>query len=143
MLCSRWRNGSGCERCGAFPRRKSRPGENPVDFGRNFAAASVGLLTPGRWEGRWGGLILGITLGLVTWLPGFYREGWDVATVVFLAMAGIVLVLNLIGGGLPFLLSWLRLDPAIASGPLITSVADVAGLLIYFSIATYFLRSTI
>ena len=55
--------------------------------------------------------------------------------VVFLSMAGIVLVSNLIGASLPFLLNKLRLDPAVASSPLITSVADVAGLSIYFFIA--------
>ena len=55
--------------------------------------------------------------------------------VVFLAMTGIVLVSNLIGASLPFLLSRLRLDPAVASSPLITSVADVVGLSIYFLIA--------
>jgi magnesium transporter len=54
-------------------------------------------------------------------------------------MTGIVLVSNLIGTGLPFLLNRLRLDPAVASSPLITSVADVAGLGIYFLIAAWIL----
>ncbi|HPJ08855.1 MAG TPA: magnesium transporter, partial [Deltaproteobacteria bacterium] len=38
--------------------------------------------------------------------------------------------------GLPFILSSLRMDPAVASSPLVTSIADVVGLAIYFSIAS-------
>jgi len=37
---------------------------------------------------------------------------------------------------LPFILTKIGLDPAVASNPLITSVTDVLGLLIYFAIAT-------
>ncbi len=42
--------------------------------------------------------------------------------------------------GLPFLASLLRADPATASGPLVTSIADVAGVLIYFGMATLVFR---
>lgn len=87
------------------------------------------------------GLLLGLALGLLTWFLGFHRGGWELALVVFLAMTGIVLVSNLIGAGLPFLLIRMRMDPAVASSPLITSVADVAGLIIYFSIAARILSS--
>jgi len=45
----------------------------------------------------------------------------------------------MIGMLLPFVLTKLNLDPATASAPLITSIADIAGILIYFSIATVFL----
>lgn len=51
-------------------------------------------------------------------------------------MVVIVLVGSLIGMSLPFLLSRFKLDPATASGPLITSIADAAGVLVYFGIAT-------
>jgi magnesium transporter len=36
---------------------------------------------------------------------------------------------------LPFILSRFRMDPATASTPLVTSIADATGVLIYFSIA--------
>lgn len=45
----------------------------------------------------------------------------------------------LVGMSLPFLLSKFNLDPATASAPLITSIADICGVLIYFSIATWYL----
>ena len=40
---------------------------------------------------------------------------------------------------LPFLFSKFKIDPAVASGPLVTSIADIAGVLIYFSIASWYL----
>jgi magnesium transporter len=40
---------------------------------------------------------------------------------------------------LPFVLTRLGWDPATASAPLITSLADISGVLIYFSIATWLL----
>lgn len=103
-------------------------------------AIATGDLRPDQWLWAVGkelilGILLGLTLGILTWLLGIYRGGFSLGLVVFISMAGIVLVSNLIGAGLPFLLSRLRLDPAVASSPLITSVADVAGLAIYFSIA--------
>ena len=51
----------------------------------------------------------------------------------------VVMAGSLIGLSLPFLLSRFNLDPATASGPLITSIADVTGVVVYFSIATWYL----
>jgi len=48
----------------------------------------------------------------------------------------IVLVGSLIGMSLPFVLSRLNLDPATASAPLVTSIADATGVVIYFTIAS-------
>lgn len=55
-------------------------------------------------------------------------------------MLSIVVVANSIGVILPFLLSRMGIDPAVASSPLITSIADVAGLVIYFWLASSFLE---
>ena len=81
------------------------------------------------------GLMLGAAMGGLTWLLGIYRSGIDVAMVVGLSMLSIVVVANLLGVLLPFTLSKFKLDPAVASSPLITSVMDAIGLTIYFSIA--------
>lgn len=82
------------------------------------------------------GAFLGATMGLAAWGLGLVRGGPEVGFAVGLAMVLIVVVSNTIGVLLPFALNRLRLDPAVASSPLITSIADVAGLLIYFSVAT-------
>jgi len=59
--------------------------------------------------------------------------------VVSLSMVAIVLIGCLIGMSLPFLLSRFNMDPASASAPLITSICDASGVVIYLFIATQFL----
>ncbi len=83
------------------------------------------------------GALLGTAMGLASAALGWFRGGWEIGVIVGLAMICIVIVSNLIGTLTPFVLTRLRLDPATASSPLITTVADIAGLLIYFGIATW------
>jgi magnesium transporter len=104
-------------------------------------ALATGDLRLGQWSRALGkevavGLALGITMGAASGVLGVVRGGIDVGVVVGLTMVAIVLVANLVGGALPFLLTRLRLDPAVASSPLIATIMDAAGLLIYFTIAT-------
>ncbi len=82
------------------------------------------------------GIILGLAMGVASWALGLYRGGTDIGIVVGLSMVLIVLVANIIGTLLPFLLTRLNIDPAVASSPLITTIVDAAGLLIYFTIAS-------
>ncbi|WP_341864192.1 magnesium transporter [Gymnodinialimonas sp. 57CJ19] len=79
---------------------------------------------------------LGATMALVVVPLGIWRGGSDVAFVVGLTMFFVVIIGSLVGMSLPFLLSRLKLDPATASGPLVTTISDGVGVLIYFSIAT-------
>lgn len=83
-------------------------------------------------------LLIGVTMSLGVALVAWYRAP-EVLLIVSSTMTLIVLVGSLIGLSLPFLLSRLGFDPATASAPLITSLADIAGVLIYFSIATWYL----
>lgn len=86
--------------------------------------------------------LLGLTMSAAIAGIGVWRGGLDVAQVVAVTMVVVVIVGSLIGMSLPFLLSRLEFDPATASGPLVTSIADVAGVLIYFGIATAMLSTT-
>ena len=65
-----------------------------------------------------------------------YREvgAWRLLRSRIVWLLGLLFA-NLLGAALPFLFARLGLDPAMASGPLITTAADAAGLLIYFSYA--------
>ncbi len=85
-------------------------------------------------------LMLGVTMAAGVALVAAYRAP-EVLIVVSLTMTCIVLVGSLIGTLLPFILTRFGLDPATASAPLITSMADICGVLIYFSIATAILGS--
>ncbi len=80
--------------------------------------------------------LLGVSMAVAVAAIGLARGGPEIALVVALAMMAIVLVGSLIGLLLPFLLGRLGMDPATASGPLVTSLADVMGVLIYLGIAS-------
>jgi len=79
---------------------------------------------------------LGITMGLTVAIVGIFRGGLIIAFAVSLSMLVIVFVGSLIGISLPFIFTRFGWDPAVASGPLITSIADVVGIILYFLIAT-------
>lgn len=85
------------------------------------------------------GIMLGVGLALLASGLGYYRGGMDIAKVVGISMVTIVLVANLVGVLLPFILSKLKIDPTTASSPLIATICDVMGLMVYFGIAGYFL----
>ena len=82
---------------------------------------------------------LGLTMAGAVSLIGVVRSGPDIAVVVAVTMVLVVIVGSLIGMSLPFILHRFRLDPATASAPLVTTMADAVGVAIYFSIATTFL----
>ncbi len=89
------------------------------------------------------GLAIGPTLGALGFILGWFRGGAELGLalglVVMVTMILMLLVTNLMGVLLPFLLIRLRFDPAVASGPLITSIADAVGLIVYFSVASFVL----
>lgn len=86
-------------------------------------------------------LLLGFTMALAVALVASFRAP-ELIVVVSLTMVIIVLTGSLIGLLLPFIFTKLKLDPATASAPLITSIADISGVVIYFSIASLFLILT-
>ena len=108
-------------------------------------ALAIGDVDVSDWLRLWGkefsvALGLGLTMGLAVSVIGVWRGGPELgvqlAMVVGFAMLAVVIMGAMIGMLLPFILQRLNMDPATASTPLITSVADVLGILIYFSIAS-------
>lgn len=83
-------------------------------------------------------LLLGATMAAGAAFIASWRAP-EVLVVVSATMMITVLAGSLIGMLLPFALTRFNLDPATASAPLITSLADITGVLIYFSIATWYL----
>lgn len=84
-------------------------------------------------------LCLGLTMALAVSFLGFYRGDEYVALVLAISMVGIVLLGCLIGMSLPFILNKFGFDPASASAPLVTSICDATGVLVYLSIASIIL----
>jgi magnesium transporter len=83
--------------------------------------------------------LLGLTMAVAISAIAGFRGGWEVAAVVAGSMLLIVTMGSLIGMSMPFLLNRFGFDPATASAPLIASIADILGVVVYFSIATAFL----
>ncbi|ALM54399.1 magnesium transporter [Halomonas huangheensis] len=105
---------------------------------RGMATGDVGVKDWGKLLGR--ELLvagsLGLTMALAVAPIGMIRAGEAVAIVVAISMVCIVLFGSLLGMCLPFVLDRLGWDPATASAPLVTTLIDASGVIIYFSIAT-------
>jgi len=82
--------------------------------------------------------LLGLTMALGVMMISSVRAP-EVMMVVTLTMICTVFMGSLIGMLLPLVLTRLKLDPATASAPLITSIADIVGVVIYFTIASHLL----
>ena len=95
------------------------------------------------------GLMLGSLIGILGFIT---LIGWDLiagniigyetimtALVIGLSLLTIVLFGNFVGAMLPFILSRMGLDPAVSSAPFVATIVDVSGIIIYFSIALFFL----
>jgi len=99
------------------------------------------------------GLMLGVCLGIIGYgiiiiwgLVSGYPFNFKLimsALVVSLSLICVVLFGNLSGSMLPFLLSKMGLDPAVTSAPFVSTLGDVTGIIIYFSIAVTLLKGII
>ncbi len=78
---------------------------------------------------------LGLTMGVGISFIGIFRGGPQIAKVVATAMVLSVVTGSLTGVLLPFLLARFRHDPATASTPLITTLADIMGTAVYLGVA--------
>ena len=89
----------------------------------------VGLLRVVVWQ--W--------LGLYTFGDHYMLLAMTVGTTVI----GVVLFGTLTGAMLPFALKRIGFDPASASAPLVATLVDVTGVVLYFTVAILFLRGTL
>lgn len=84
--------------------------------------------------------VVGIMLGLVMAVVAFGRAellhvGRDVGFVISLTILAICIWSAAVAAVLPLIINRLKIDPAVVSAPLITTLVDGTGLVIYFSIA--------
>ncbi len=78
------------------------------------------------------GLILALLLLLFTWI---WKGTFDLAMAISISLVAVIVVAGLIGTFIPLFLDKRNIDPAIATGPFITTSNDIFGILIYFWIA--------
>jgi magnesium transporter len=87
------------------------------------------------------GMILGAVMAVVAFgRAALLGVGVDIGGVVALTILAICLWSAVVAAALPLLLRALRVDPAVVSAPLITTLVDGTGLVIYFEIARLLLR---
>ena len=97
----------------------------PVDALRVWSKeASVGVIN---------GAVLGVLIAVVAWL---WKGSPFLGLVIGLALALNTVIAVSIGGLVPLLLTRLGQDPAIASGPLLTTITDMVGFFLVLSLAT-------
>lgn len=81
------------------------------------------------------GLLNGIICGaLIVGASLFLGYETNLAVVVAVALISVIIVAALVGTFVPLLLDKYKIDPALATGPFITTTNDILGLFIYFSI---------
>jgi magnesium transporter len=97
-----------------------------------------------RWADAWRvlgkemltGLLLGLLLGIVALgRTLLYKKGVDLAFVIALAVWAICAWANIIAALVPLVAQRFKIDPALVSAPLITTLVDATGLAIYLYIA--------
>lgn len=109
---------------------------------RAITLGEVRLGTLGR--ALWREVGVALLLGLVMGILGFVRAilwdtGYDVALVVAITLPLVVIWANTTATIVPIVADRLKIDPAVISGPMITTVVDATGLLIYFELASFIL----
>lgn len=79
------------------------------------------------------GMICALALGAIVY---FWRQSLFLASIIALSLQLILVIATLVGTSVPLILRALKIDPAIAMGPFVTTLNDILGLLIYLSLAT-------
>ncbi len=82
-------------------------------------------------------VINGIVLGGLVYLFIFFTNESGLAFVVSISLFSVVMLASLLGTLIPLLLDKMGFNPALASGPFITTTIDLMGLLVYFVVAHF------
>jgi magnesium transporter len=90
------------------------------------------------------GAVNGIAIGTIVGLAGWLVTGRALMAVILLAaLVGNMVIAGILGVLVPLTVRRFKLDPALGSGPFVTSLADVTGILIYLGLATIFLSGLV
>jgi magnesium transporter len=87
------------------------------------------------------GLITGTTCGiLVMFIVFFLHHDFFLGLLVGISIFSTLIVATLAGSFIPILMHKFNIDPAVASGPFITTINDIISILIYFGMASIFMN---
>jgi magnesium transporter len=82
-------------------------------------------------------LLNGVILATILFVGSHFLLNVEliIGEIVTIALVSVIIIASLIGTFVPLLLHRFKIDPALATGPFITTSNDICGILIYFSIA--------
>ncbi|WP_420707446.1 magnesium transporter [Paenibacillus sp. 1001270B_150601_E10] len=87
------------------------------------------------------GLMIGIVCGIsIALIAGIWQNSFPLGIVVGFSLFLTIVIGTMAGTIIPVILYKMKLDPAVASGPLITTLNDIFSLTVYFGTATIFLQ---
>ncbi|MBA2174471.1 magnesium transporter [Halobacillus locisalis] len=87
------------------------------------------------------GLITGVSCGvIITFVVYFWQGNFFLGALVGLSILMTLIVATLAGSLVPLIMHRFNIDPAVASGPFITTINDIISILIYFGMATAFMN---
>ncbi|MBT5931991.1 MAG: magnesium transporter [Flavobacteriales bacterium] len=89
------------------------------------------------WKETLVGVLNGILLSLIILFIGTVFGGFDLGLVVSISLFTVIVVAAIFGTLIPLVLNKYKIDPALATGPFITTLNDVVGLFIYFSLGLF------
>ncbi len=106
---------------------------------RGLATKSIDLKD--SWQHLWQELRIGLLMGVICGgIVGMIAQIWKgtsyLGIVVGVSMIATITIAASLGALLPIFFQRIGVDPAVASGPVITTIKDITGLVIYFSVAT-------
>ncbi len=81
------------------------------------------------------GILLGTAVALLAYVPVLLLFESGLATTVSLTLIAICVLATLVGAGMPLLARRFGIDPAVVSAPVVTTLVDTLGLVLYFLIA--------
>ena len=87
------------------------------------------------WRESRVGLLLGIGLGLVGLIAGWLVASWQVGATVAIAILVVCMWAATVGAVMPLAAKAMKIDPAVISAPMVTTLVDATGLIIYFLVA--------
>ena len=104
------------------------------------AIAADGVRLRDVWGVMWKEFRTGLLIAGTMAIAGLVRAwtlgvGWPITLTVIISLAAIVMWSSMVAAILPLILKRMRLDPAVVSAPMISTIVDGTGLLIYFSVA--------
>jgi magnesium transporter len=92
------------------------------------------------------GIFYGLLLGTVGGIIAHFMSGemlfgnpFSFGLTISVSLVSAMVIAAIVGSGVPMIFERLSIDPAVATGPFVTTFVDVLGVLVYFATAALFM----